>query len=185
MSGESNCSKRSRRRSERLAELGGGLNTGALRAERGDADLDDLQAGLADDRSRAAALEAEVEDAVLTEKAARDTLAGFVAESGVAGAVVERESAATRMHQALERYLELRTARELVTAAMATIRAEQQDPLIRRASELFAASTRGEFQAVETDIGRQGQSSGRRPQVGRRNRVGCDDERRHAGTSCS
>lgn len=139
-----------------LAELGGGLDTGALRAERGAADLDDLQAGLADDRSRAAALEAEVEDAVLTEKAARDTLAGFVAESGVAGAVVERESAATRMHQALERYLELRTARDLVTAAMATIRAEQQDPLIRRASELFAASTRGEFQAVETDIDDRG-----------------------------
>lgn len=105
---------------------------------------------------RAAALEAEVEDVVLAEKAARDTLAGFVAESGVAGAVVERESAATQMHQALERYLELGTARELVTAAMATIRAEQQDPLIRRASGLFAASTRGEFQGVETDIDDRG-----------------------------
>src|SRR5258706_11095 len=60
------------------------------------------------------------------------------------------------MHQALERYLELKTARDLVTAAMAAIRAEQQDPLIRRASELFAASTRGEFQGVETDIDDRG-----------------------------
>ena len=144
-------------RAERsLADLGGGLNVDALRSERGDADLDDLQATLTEDRSRAAALETEVEEAVLAEKAARDTLAGFVAESGVAGAVVRRESAATQMHQALERYLELRTARDLVTAAMATIRAEQQDPLIRRASELFAASTRGEFQGVETDIDDKG-----------------------------
>ncbi|HEY0027380.1 MAG TPA: AAA family ATPase [Allosphingosinicella sp.] len=139
-----------------LADLGGGLSVEALRTERGAADLDHLQAALTEDRSRAAALETEVEEAVLAEKAARDTLAGFVAESGVAAAVVRRESAATQMHQSLERYLELKTARDLVTAAMATIRAEQQDPLIRRASELFAASTRGEFQGVETDIDDRG-----------------------------
>jgi uncharacterized protein YhaN len=118
--------------------------------------LDDLQAALLKDRSRAAALETEVEDAVLAEKAARDALAAYSAESKVAGAVVDRESAATQMHQALERYLELKTARDLVMAAMATIRAEQQDPLVRRASELFAASTRGEFQGVETDIDDRG-----------------------------
>lgn len=139
-----------------LADLGGGLSVEALRTEQGDADLDDLQAALTEDRSRAAALETEVEEAVLAEKAARDTVAGFVAESGVAGAVVKRESAATQMHQVLERYLELKTARDLVSSAMATIRAEQQDPLIRRASELFAASTRGEFQGVETDIDEKG-----------------------------
>jgi uncharacterized protein YhaN len=132
------------------------LTVDDLRAERGDANLDDLQAALAEDRSRAATLETEVEETVLAEKAVRDTLAGFVAESGVANAVVRRESAATQMHQALERYLELKTARDLVTAAIATIRAEQQDPLIRRASELFAASTRGEFQGVETDIDDRG-----------------------------
>lgn len=139
-----------------LTDLGGGLSIEALRAERDDADLDDLQAALTEDRSRAAALETEVEEAVLAEKAARDTLAGFLAESRVAGAVVKRESAATQMHQALERYLELNTARDLVLVAMATIRAEQQDPLIRRASELFAASTRGEFEGVETDIDDRG-----------------------------
>ncbi|MCU6456024.1 AAA family ATPase [Sphingomonas sp. A2-49] len=139
-----------------LADLGGGVSVEALRAEWGDADLDDLRATLTEDRSRAAALETEVEEAVLAEKKARDTLAGFVAESGVAGAVVRREGAATQMHQALERYLELKVARDLVTAAMATIRAEQQDPLIRRASALFAGSTRGEFLGVETDIDDRG-----------------------------
>lgn len=139
-----------------LADLGAGLGVEALRAEWGGADLDDLQAALSEDRSRAAALEAEVEEAVLAAKKARDTLAGFAAEGGVAGAVVRRESAATEMHRALERYLELKTARDLVTAAMATIRAEQQDPLLRRASELFAGSTRGEFVGVETDIDDRG-----------------------------
>lgn len=139
-----------------LVDLGGGLAIAALRAERGELDLDDLQATLQEDRARAAALEVEVEAAVLAEKAARDALAAYVAEGRVAGAVVERESAAAQMHQSLERYLELKTARDLVTSAMATIRAEQQDPLIRRASELFAASTRGEFQGVETDIDDKG-----------------------------
>lgn len=139
-----------------LADLGAGLTIGALRDERGELDLDDLQAALIEDRSRAAALETEVEDAVLAEKAARDALAAYAAESKVAGAVVDRESAATQMHQALERYLELKTARDLVASAMATIRAEQQDPLVRRASELFAASTRGVFQSVETDIDDRG-----------------------------
>ena len=139
-----------------LADLGSGLSVKAMRAEGGDADPDELQAALAEDRSRAASLEIEVEEAVLADKKARDTLAGFAAESGVAGAVVRRESAAAQMHQALERYLELKIARELVTAAIATIRAEQEDPLIRRASELFAGSTRGEFLGVETDIDDRG-----------------------------
>lgn len=139
-----------------LVDMGGGLTIAALRSERGDLDLDDLQAALLDDRSRAAALETEVEGAVLEENAARDALAAYAAEGRVAGAVVERESAATQMHQTLEQYLELKTARDLVTAAMATIRAEQQDPLVRRASALFAASTRGEFEGVETDIDNKG-----------------------------
>ena len=73
--------------------------------------------------------------------------------------MVTRESAATQMHRTLERYLELKTARDLVTTAMATIRAEQQDPLIRRASELFAGSTRGEFVGVVTDIDDRGTPS--------------------------
>ena len=39
---------------------------------------------------------------------------------------------------------------------MATIRAEQQDPLIARAGELFTATTLGEFAGIETDIDDKG-----------------------------
>lgn len=144
-------------RNERnLLDLGGGLTAAELRSERGDVALDELEAGLLDDRSRSADLEADVEEAVLAEKVAGDALAAFAAESAVAGAVVKRESAATQMHEALERYLELKTARDLITQAISKIRGEQQDPLIRRASELFAASTRGEFDGVDTDIDGRG-----------------------------
>lgn len=118
--------------------------------------LDDLRAALLEDRSRAAVLETEVEDAVFAEKAIRDSLAAYAAEGKVVGAVVDRESAATQMHQTLERYLELKTAPDLITAAMATIRNKQQDPFVQRASEFFAASTRGEFEGVHSDIDDKG-----------------------------
>ena len=60
------------------------------------------------------------------------------------------------MHAALERYVEVRLAREVVAAAIARVRAAQQDPLVRRAGELFAAMTGGRFSGVETDVDDKG-----------------------------
>ena len=125
-------------------------------AEWSGRDLDEVRAELDEQKSRAAEVEGEIEAAILAEKKAQDDLAAFLSQSEVNHAVAEREGAAAQMHLALERYLELSVARELVTSAMATIRAEQQDPLIQRAGELFAATTLGEFSGIETDIDDKG-----------------------------
>jgi len=143
---------------ERTAmEAGDRLTVAELIEQWAARDLDVLRAALSDARARSAAIEEELETAILDEKTARDALVAFSSESQVSRAMVERESASAQMHLALERYLELSLARDVVAAAMAQIRAEQQDPLIARAGLLFAASTRGEFSGIETDIDDKGQ----------------------------
>ncbi len=142
---------------ERTAtDVGDKLDLAALRAEWDERDLDEVRAELIEQTSRASEIESEIEAAVLAEKAAKDDLATYLSQSEVNHAVAEREAAAAQMHLALERYLELSVARELVTSAMATIRAEQQDPLIARAGELFTATTLGEFAGIEADIDDKG-----------------------------
>jgi uncharacterized protein YhaN len=142
---------------ERTAtDVGDKLDLDALRAEWDERDLDEVRAELAEQKSRATEIESEIEAAILAEKAAKDDLAAYLSQSEVNHAVAEREAAAAQMHLALERYLELSVARELVTSAMATIRAEQQDPLIARAGQLFTATTLGEFASIETDIDDKG-----------------------------
>lgn len=142
---------------ERTAtDVGDKLDLAVLRAEWDERDLDQVRADLIEQTSRAAEIESEIEAAILAEKAAKDDLAAYLSQSEVNHAVAEREAAAAQMHLALERYLELSVARELVTSAMATIRAEQQDPLIARAGELFSATTLGEFTGIETDIDDKG-----------------------------
>lgn len=142
---------------ERTAtDVGDKLDLAALRTEWDERDLDEVRAELTEQASRATEIESEIEAAILTQKAAQDDLAAYLSQSEVNHAVAEREAAAAQMHLALERYLELSVAGELVTAAMATIRAEQQDPLISRAGELFTATTFGEFTGIETDIDDKG-----------------------------
>ena len=133
-------------------DLGDKLDVDILRTEWGGRDLDEVGAELVETKARAVEVDAEIEAALLAEKAAQDELAAFSNQSDVNKAVAERESATTQMHTALERYLELSLAHELVTSAMATIRDEQQDPLITRAGELFTATTLGEFTGIEADI---------------------------------
>lgn len=142
---------------ERTAtDVGDKLDLDALRAEWDERDLDEVRAELTEQKSRATEIEGEIEAAILFEKESKDDLAAYLSQSEVNHAVAEREAAAAQMHLALERYLELSVARELVTSAMATIRAEQQDPLIARAGELFTATTLGEFAGIETDIDEKG-----------------------------
>ncbi|NML91928.1 AAA family ATPase [Sphingobium sp. TB-6] len=142
---------------ERTAmDVGDKLDLAALRAEWDGRDLDEVRTDLEEQKARTSEAEGEIEAAVLAEKAGQDELAAYLSQSQVNHAVAERETAAAQMHLALERYLELSVARELVTSAMATIRAEQQDPLIQRAGELFAATTLGEFAGIETDIDDKG-----------------------------
>ena len=142
---------------ERTAmEAGDRLPVTTLNEQWADRDLDTIRATLAEAHARSAQIDLELEGAILAEKDAQDAMAAFANESQVNRAVVERESATAQMQMALERYLELSLASDVVSAAMAQVRAEQQDPLVARAGALFAAMTRGEFFGIDTDIDEKG-----------------------------
>lgn len=128
-----------------------------LRAEWGGRDLDEVRAELTLHAEQAASFEREIESAILAEKEAKDQLASFASEGQVNHAVAAREAAAAQMHLALERYLEISMARDLVMQAMANLRAQQQDPLIAQAGDYFAAMTLGEFSGIEADVDDKGQ----------------------------
>jgi uncharacterized protein YhaN len=139
-----------------LLTAGDGLNLGALREERADRTLDNLRAAVAslDEEDRAATV--DYESAVRAEQTLRADLASRADDTTVARATAEREAATVQMHDAIERYVELTLAKSLITQAIAKVRAQQQDPIIRRAAELFAVATAGEFTGLETDVDQNG-----------------------------
>lgn len=140
-----------------LSDVDDGLGVDALRSQLDGRDLDALRGALAVACEQSEQLDREIEEAILARKAARDALDLFAAESGVNAAIAARESAAARMQATVERYVELTVARGLITNAIDRIRSEQQDPLVRRAGELFAFTTHNAFAGIDTDIDDRGQ----------------------------
>jgi uncharacterized protein YhaN len=140
-----------------LADVGDGHDAQTLSEQLEGRDLDTLRGALEVAEDQRARLDDDIEEAIVAQKTAQDALEGFATESCVNEAVAARESAAARMQSAVERYIELTAARGLIAQAIDKIRAEQQDPLVRRAGELFALTTRGDFAGIEADIDDRGQ----------------------------
>jgi uncharacterized protein YhaN len=140
-----------------LADVADGFAVDALLAQLEGRGLDELRGALTIARERSSHLDDEIEEAILTHKSTRDALAQFAAETGVNAAIAARESAAARMQAVIERYVDLTVARGLIADAIDRIRNEQQDPLIRRAGELFSYTTRGGFSGIDCDIDDKGQ----------------------------
>ncbi|ATW05803.1 YhaN family protein [Sphingorhabdus sp. YGSMI21] len=160
---ERRCAARSQLMEEKvqaersIADVSDGLSVTALRDQWAERDLDALRGALSAAQEQSKQFEAELEATILEQKTAQDALDQFAAESGVNHAIAERESAAAAMQIAIERYVELTVARALITKAIEKVRNEQQDPLVSRAGELFAFTTRGEFAGIDTDIDDKGQ----------------------------
>lgn len=140
-----------------LTTAGDALGIDTLREECGARSIDALRADLAAVSAEELAVGADYDDAIRSAQTLKAELDGYEDDASLSRASVEREAATARMHAAIERYLELTLARSLVTQAIAKVRAEQQDPLIRRAGELFAVATTGEFTGLEADIDHNGQ----------------------------
>jgi uncharacterized protein YhaN len=142
--------------SETITQLGDGLSVDALREQWAERDLDVITA-----RSRQ--LEGEAVGLIDLVEAARADLqdrtrdlAALSAAEGVNMAVAERERATAEIHGVLERYIEIALAEDLLRAAMDRVREQQKDPLIARASTLFAEATAGAFAGIETEIDGKG-----------------------------
>lgn len=135
-----------------VRQSGDSLPVDILREQWAGRDLDSVMA----DRDQAEKDSKRLNDEMETALSERDdrtrAMEKFSATGGINEAVAARESAAAEMHDALERYVEISLAKDLLSAAMDKMRAEQQDPLILRASALFSASTKAAFGGIETDI---------------------------------
>lgn len=140
-----------------LGDVGDGHDAQTLSEQLDGRDLDTLRGALEVAEDQRERLDDEIEAAIVAQKSAQDALEGFATESCVNEAVAARESATARMQSAVERYIELTAARGLIAQAIDKIRTEQQDPLVRRAGELFAMTTRRGFSGIETDMDDRGQ----------------------------
>ena len=145
---------RDRRRTaeETILRSGDGFPVGILREQWVGRDLDNIKADLVQAEQDATRLISEMETALSEREDRTRAMEKFSATGGINEAVAARESATAEMHDTLERYVEISLAKDLLSAAMDKIRAEQQDPLILRASALFSASTEAAFGGIETDI---------------------------------
>jgi uncharacterized protein YhaN len=96
----------------------------------------------------------EAAHAVLLER--RRELDAFESSAGMNAAAARRERAIAKMHQTAEQYLDLTLAHVLLEEAVGQLRQQSQDPLLARAGELFALSTRGAFSGIAADIDEKG-----------------------------
>jgi uncharacterized protein YhaN len=135
-----------------IVQVGDGLSIASLRESWGGRDLDEIRAKAEQLDGEARHLAASLEEALAAQQDRNREFEALMAFEGVNAAVAERERAVAEMHNALERYVELALAEDLLRAAMDKLRDERQDPLILRAGELFAAATAGAFAGVDTDV---------------------------------
>jgi uncharacterized protein YhaN len=140
-------------------ESGDGLELAALTAEVQAEDPRTLPGRLSEleeQRREAAARR----DACLLEKqqaeAERDRVSG---QADAASAAARAEEALSEMGDAVERYLKVFVGAELLRWAIDRYREEKQAPLLRRASEIFAALTLDSFARLSVDY------EGERPQL--------------------
>jgi uncharacterized protein YhaN len=141
---------------ETIIELGDGLPIETLRAQWADRDPDEIGAALEQHASKAGELSDSLDEAVAAQQDCSREFDALLSADSLNAAVAERERAAAEMHGALERYVEIALAEELLREAMDRLRDERKDPLIRRAGELFAASTAGAFAGVDADVDEKG-----------------------------
>ena len=71
--------------------------------------------------------------------------------------VAERDGAVADMHDTLDRYVELRLARDLVADAVRVVREEHQVPLVLAAGASFSRLTLGEFDGLAADVDGRGE----------------------------
>lgn len=136
---------------------GDGLAFDILKDEWQHQNPDDLTAQLAELNEDVERRDRDIEAAIAHKQTVDAGLKAFVDDDQLNSLIAEREIAGAEMHQVIERYMEVTLALSLLKAAIERVRSEQQDPLLSRASELFAACTRGHFSGIGTDVGNDGQ----------------------------
>ncbi len=136
-----------------LRAAGDGLPTDTLLADAEGQDLDSIQAHLQDLKEQSSACESQLETALREHTELSNKQKNLLGETGILEAHARKESAYAALQQNTAEYLRMALARELLMGAMEKVRKERQDPLVKRASELFSRATLGAYLGLEAQPG--------------------------------
>jgi uncharacterized protein YhaN len=140
-----------------LHSAGDGLPTQDLQAELGERSLDTVQAELLQAQSTHKQHTEDLQAAREALKQQRQTFDAHAASTALQTATADKEAAITDIHAAAADYVAYALATDLLEQAMEKLRAEQQDPLIVHAGQLFAACTKGAFVGMQAGLGDRGE----------------------------
>jgi uncharacterized protein YhaN len=143
-------------RRESVSLAGDSLTVEALIEEWAERDLDTLAAELGAIAQDEARHDNEVRSAITNSHDARALLGSYETSEGIGTQLMARESAIAELRAVVEEWLELSLTKDLLADAIATVRGNQQDPLVKRAGEFFQRTTRGAFKGIDTDVDDKG-----------------------------
>lgn len=128
-----------------VAAAGGGLALEELEAETEAEDLNLIGSQIRELTESIPALESERDTAVATATRAKQAYDSIDGQSGAAEADADIQVALAEMSESLEEYVRLSLSAKLLRWAVERYREEKQDPMLRRAGQLFERLTVGAF----------------------------------------
>lgn len=142
---------------QRLDRQGDGLTTAQLEAECNAIDIDQIAAREETADNELKTLRGQLNDAVETRLQSRNAFEAIGGDDAAARAEATRQEALAEIREVSERYVRVRTSATLLQWAIDRYRREKQEPLLRRAGELFARLTGDSFKSLQVDYDEQDQ----------------------------
>ncbi|MET0221347.1 MAG: chromosome segregation protein SMC, partial [Tardiphaga sp.] len=140
-----------------LHDIADGHDEQALRAEREGLDLDQLPAGIEREKLRQEQLLKDISGASALHHQQQRELEALTKGRNAAAAAARRAEAGAEIVSIAEDWLLKSAAAQLARRAIDLHRAKVQDPMIARASDLFAMATAGGFAGLGIDYGDEDQ----------------------------
>lgn len=140
---------------KQLLEISAGATLDGLAQEAASVDPDLLPRQLREIGERLEALEQERADALSAAVRAQQNLERMDGRADAADAADQAQAALARIREDANTYIRLRLAHTILMREIERYRSENQDPLVRRAGELFERLTLGSFAALQVDYNEQ------------------------------
>ena len=137
---------------------GDGWSLIALIAEPEDVNSDELEAEHAQTVKGLADLDAEFHDAHSARARLKSELDAMDGKAGAAEAAAHAQLILAQIRDEAEQYVRLRAAGEILKREIERYRDENQTPLLKHASAIFAKLTCGGFSGVRADLDERGQN---------------------------
>jgi uncharacterized protein YhaN len=147
-----------------IAESGDSLPLLALQAEASAEDLATIAVRIDTTISEQAQQQATRDSLLLEKREAETQRAAIHGQDDAAIAEANRQVAIAQMSGAIERYVKLRVSTRMLRWAIDRYREEKQDPLLKRAGQVFSTVTLGSYTGLTVDYdGDRPLLKGRRP----------------------